>query len=165
MLCISVQGCLQAPAASLTVGEVSVGRASVKPLPSRQTTHGPLLQVKGLEKKASRKAHLERSLGTATSTCLSGPFERAAAAEDRNVLSSLAHSWTTYIATAQVRKLTLLPAPQAWPVVCLATLAKTSDIESSVCRKLPAPPCVNAQVSNIWPESVRHMVETAENAW
>ena len=100
---------------------MSPKRASLEPPHSQQTPLGPLLQVKGLEKKASRKAHLERLLGTATSTCLSGPFERAAAAEDRNALSSLGHSWTTYIATVQVRGLIWLPAPQAEPVVRLAT--------------------------------------------
>ncbi len=118
---IMAQGRSQAPAVQPIAGQVSIKRASVQPPLLKQTPHGPLLQVKGLEKKASRKAHLERLLGTATGTCLSGPFERAAAAEDRNALSSLAHSWTTYIATVQVCKLIWLPAPQAWPKVRQAT--------------------------------------------
>lgn len=60
------------------------------------------LQVKALEKKASRKSALESILKDASTTCLVTPFTDAVAQGKRYTCTALTKSWVAYISRQQV---------------------------------------------------------------
>ncbi len=60
------------------------------------------VQAKALEKKAAKKAGLEKLQGDAFTTCLVSPFVEAAKADRRRSLRALSQAWLAYLAHVQV---------------------------------------------------------------
>ena len=59
-------------------------------------------QVAALEKKAARKAALEKAQGDAFAACLVAPFVEAARGDRRRSLRAMSQAWLAHLAHAQV---------------------------------------------------------------